>query len=522
MTKNLLIASLAAIASAIVVGIVHIAIMPWLVTGNAYKTGTSVDSVDELRLQAPVNQIAFSAGPYTAEMDVGDIGMTGPMADQIYAQGWLDISEQPMIFEVPDFGDRYFVIPIIDRWNRVNGYIGTRATGSQGGRYAVVRDGWQGEIPAGIETITGMTDQVNFLFRVFIAGEDDFAAADELRRQTKLYPLSELAEQRTSTAAEDFEAQVDEYIKVFPYQDSFEYAMRYTNGDAAKLNTWIIGAEPSLVKAGEDRIVRMNNDTFYKMAVVHLSDGPVTLSATVPDRSRFVSFQLMDDRNVNYANVMFPNGLYTLFHGEQPADLEGTPIEVPSETSFVIVRVEVMDTEDREDVAAAEAVFRTIEIDGPAPSEFPSVDLVSKFDANVIEEGNRRLDEAFKTIPFRLTVVGPGKEPGTDVPYLNHSAGTKGGWGGPGTEHSSYESINFDNNGAPLVGANGTYSVTTEEPPVDAFWSITVYDTDRGGFLHPNKYDRYHINNTTAVNRQVGTYSARRRRHRNVRVQAVM
>jgi len=31
------------------------------------------------------------------------------------------------------------------------------------------------------------------------------------------------------------------------------------------------------------------------------------------------------------------------------------------------------------------------------------------------------------------------------------------------------------------------------------FWSITVYDTKRGGFLHPNDDDRYHINNTTAT-----------------------
>ena len=147
MKKNLLLAVMAAIASGIIVGVIHVAIMPWLVTGHAYQTGTSVDSVDEMKLQAPVNQIAFSAGPYTAEMNVADIGMTGPMADQIYAQGWLDIRAEPMIFDVPDFGDRYFVIPIIDRWNMVNGYIGTRATGGQGGRYAIVRDGWQGEIP---------------------------------------------------------------------------------------------------------------------------------------------------------------------------------------------------------------------------------------------------------------------------------------------------------------------------------------------------------------------------------------
>ncbi len=192
MKKDILTSIIAALISAVIVGVVHIGLMPLLVTGKALRAGTSVDVPNEMTLQAPINQIAFSSRPYTADMDVGDIGMTGPMADMIYAQGWLDVSEEPMVFEIPDFGDRYFVIPIIDRWNMVNGYIGTRTTGSQGGQYAVVREGWQGDIPAGIETITAQTDEVNMLFRVFVASEDDFTAADALRRQVKLYPLSTL------------------------------------------------------------------------------------------------------------------------------------------------------------------------------------------------------------------------------------------------------------------------------------------------------------------------------------------
>lgn len=42
---------------------------------------------------------------------------------------------------------------------------------------------------------------------------------------------------------------------------------------------------------------------------------------------------------------------------------------------------------------------------------------------------------------------------------------------------------------------------------MNAFWSLTVYDSDRGGFLHPNKYDRYHINNTLAVANDDGSFT---------------
>jgi hypothetical protein len=190
--------------------------------------------------------------------------------------------------------------------------------------------------------------------------------------------------------------------------------------------------------------------------------------------------------------------VYTLYNGNEPDGAEGELIEVPSELSVVIVRVEVKDKDDGADTSAAQEVFNGITIDGPQSADFPKLEAMS-FSAEVVEEGNRRLDEAFANTAFRLTVVGPDQVLGTDVPYLNHSAGTKGGWGGPGTVHSSYETLFFAGTGDTFDGSKGDYTVTTEPPPVDAFWSLTVYDTTRGGFFHPNKDNRYHINNTTAV-----------------------
>ena len=105
-------------------------------------------------------------------------------------------------------------------------------------------------------------------------------------------------------------------------------------------------------------------------------------------------------------------------------------------------------------------------------------------------------------------IVGPGQEPGRDVPYLYHSAGTKVGWGGPATSHSAYDSMFTDASGETLEGSKGEYVLVTEAPPVNAFWSITVYDSGTGR-LHPNDDDRYHINNTTAVENEDGTFTFR-------------
>jgi hypothetical protein len=301
--------------------------------------------------------------------------------------------------------------------------------------------------------------------------------------------------------------QVDQYIRDFPYQATHNYAIQYTGGDPANLNKWVLGTEPVLVEAGDDKVVRMNNDTFYRMAFVVLDQGPVVLRSDAPSDDRFWSFQLMDDRNVNYRNVIRPSGSYTLFRGQRPDSVEGEAIEVPSEISVVVARVEVKDKHDRSDRATAEAVFNGITITGPEIESFPQLDLLSKYSEDTAGAANRKLDETILNDSFSEMVVGPGQELGIDVSYLRHSAGAKAGWGGPGPEHSAYEGIFSDVEGGALVGANGSYQLTTTAPPVDAFWSITVYDTDRGGFLHPNRNHRYHINGTTAVPNDDGTYT---------------
>ena len=313
------------------------------------------------------------------------------------------------------------------------------------------------------------------------------------------------ASQQDTAAMSDMDEQVEAYIQKFPYQDTYNYAMNYTQGDPAKFNMWVLGEEPALVKAGEDKVVRMNNDTFYKMAFMVLDNGPIILGSSAPANDRFSSFQLMDDRNANYRNIINPVGNYTLYHGKKPADIQGEAIEVPSSLSVVIVRVEVKNKDDANDVAAAEKVFNGITIDAPKLDKVPELDLLGGFDKKTEQEALQRLDKTFATVPFTDTIVGPGQEPGKDVSYINHAAGTKGGWGGPDPAHSAYDIIFTDNAGDTLNGSNGTYTITTEAPPVKAFWSITAYDTERGGFFHPNKDDRYHINNTSAVKNADGT-----------------
>ncbi len=309
------------------------------------------------------------------------------------------------------------------------------------------------------------------------------------------FSCAQKTEEKSETT---FEAQLEDYFKKFTYQETYNYIIMYTDGDAKQLNKIFVGSKPVLEKAGSDKVVRMNNDTYYTGGFVYLTEGPVKISASVYDENRFYSFQLMDDRNVNFKNIIRPSGDYYLYYREKPKNINGELIESPSEIAVIAIRVEVKDKNDSIDVTAANKVFHGINIGGPEISNFPVLDVLSSFDKKVVKRANEMMDSVFANVEFHKLVPSPGQVPDI-VSYLYLAASTKAAWGAPVATHSSYQIIFFDNNQEDLNGSKGTYTFTTYEPVVDAFWSVTVYDTERGGFLHPNKDDRYHINNTSAV-----------------------
>ncbi|HVM74477.1 MAG TPA: DUF1254 domain-containing protein, partial [Candidatus Saccharimonadales bacterium] len=50
---------------------------------------------------------------------VDDHAVTAPNADTLYTQAWLDVSKEPWVFSIPDMGDRYYLMPMLDGWTDV-------------------------------------------------------------------------------------------------------------------------------------------------------------------------------------------------------------------------------------------------------------------------------------------------------------------------------------------------------------------------------------------------------------------
>jgi hypothetical protein len=84
--------------------------------------------------------------------------------------------------------------------------------------------------------------------------------------------------------------------------------------------------------------------------------------------------------------------------------------------------------------------------------------------------------------------------------YMKRAAAAMLGWGGNDQIEAHYPMATGDVDGNPF-GGNAKYQITfSTPPPVNAFWSVTMYDTSydgTAGYMIENPIDRYLINSTT-------------------------
>lgn len=116
--------------------------------------------------------------------------VVSPNADTLYSQAWLDLSKEPIVLSVPDMGDRYYLMPMLDEWTNVFASPGTRTSGNDPGDFAIVGPNWQGTLPNGLEEIRSPTEFVWIIGRTETRGPSDYDAVHKLQDQYKLTPLS--------------------------------------------------------------------------------------------------------------------------------------------------------------------------------------------------------------------------------------------------------------------------------------------------------------------------------------------
>ena len=113
-----------------------------------------------------------------------------PNADTLYTIAWLDVGDEPWVFSIPDMGDRYFMMPMLDGFSEVFHVASTTTTGSGAQKYAITGPGWSGTLPEGVTRVDSPTAMVWILGRIYCTGtREDYAAVHALQDQYSVVPL---------------------------------------------------------------------------------------------------------------------------------------------------------------------------------------------------------------------------------------------------------------------------------------------------------------------------------------------
>jgi hypothetical protein len=138
-------------------------------------------------LRAPMNQF----GHGREYPDASNRLVVGFNVDTLYSFASVDLLPEPIILSVPDMGDRYWVMQVIDAWNGVPAAPGSRTHGGGASDFAITSPRWKGELPAGIEELKSPTNMSLVASRIYCSGKEEYAVVNRLQDQCTLTPLSQ-------------------------------------------------------------------------------------------------------------------------------------------------------------------------------------------------------------------------------------------------------------------------------------------------------------------------------------------
>jgi len=115
-----------------------------------------------------------------------------PNQDVAYGAGFFDLDKEPAVFQVPDFGDRFWVYALYDGRTDEFSEIG-KQYGTKPGFYLMVGPNWKRETPAGIIAVVRSSTRFAFAVpRIFMDDTpEDHTAIQPVLSQINFYPLSE-------------------------------------------------------------------------------------------------------------------------------------------------------------------------------------------------------------------------------------------------------------------------------------------------------------------------------------------
>ncbi|MEZ9231444.1 DUF1254 domain-containing protein [Vibrio amylolyticus] len=116
--------------------------------------------------------------------------------DTLYSQAHYDLDlSGPMVIDIPPTDDRYFIVQLLDAYSDSINDLYVNNVGDQGSKVLLIKKGWSGDIPKGIDRIVeSRTPMVWLIHRTGVFGEQDLEDALAVHDQFISYPLAQFGE----------------------------------------------------------------------------------------------------------------------------------------------------------------------------------------------------------------------------------------------------------------------------------------------------------------------------------------
>ena len=250
---------------------------------------------------------------------------------------------------------------------------------------------------------------------------------------------------------------------------------KYVKDIAAITKTNGVGVFMHNKKAADPKdktVVRINFDTQYSVAILDLKE-----EATL----------IMPETNGRYQSAWFiTEEHYNPMAINNPGTYKITQEDMGSRYIMLVIRTQVNMT-DPEDLAKVSTLQDQLQLSQKDRGSFV---ITNNWDRPEVLKMRKKYQKIAKEKGIVSSVMF-GKKGETTLE--NHNAGVSTGWGGMTSQQAVYPNYQPKN--------SNPATLTLKDVPVDAFWSITVYD--QGGWVVGEKFN---VNSSFAKANEKGEY----------------
>jgi hypothetical protein len=160
---------------------------PLLVMDATRRLATNLAAADcEAGGGAPINQFTH----LRKLPDAYAVDVFRPNVDTLYSALWFEVSNEPLIVDIPDADRRFYALSLIDHHSDVFASPGPRTTGARRQLFGIVGPNWTEALPPGIRTYRSPTAVGWMLGLTEVNGARDLASVARFQASFSATPWS--------------------------------------------------------------------------------------------------------------------------------------------------------------------------------------------------------------------------------------------------------------------------------------------------------------------------------------------